>query len=324
MALDLVPFAEGHLDEAAALVAVRIEAQRDALPLLPDPLASAHAVFPHLAHLVEHGSGVALLEGSRLAGFLGALHVPLFGGTPGAYVPEWGHGAAAGTGGEAYRRLYRAAAAAWSDRGRSTHAVTLLSLDRAAEHSLFEHGFGLVVIDAIRHLSGPGSAPAIEAGIRPARAADADSLGRLAEAVAAHLAAPPTFRVDEHDLLGTTEASRLADETNIAFVAESEGVILGWVGGTPGAGTYPLCTDDPSTVRLDRAFTLPEARRSGIATSLVTTFLGEAARRGYHRCVVDYESANPEAAGFWPSQGFVPFCRSLVRFVAPQLVTAPG
>jgi len=324
VAPDLVPFTEDHLDEAAALVAVRVEAQRDALPLLPGTLASADAVLPHLAGLAEHGSGVALIEGSRLSGFLGALHIPLFGGTPGAYVPEWGHGAAAGSGGEAYRRLYRAAAAVWSGRGRSTHAVTLLALDRAAEHSLFEHGFGLTVIDAIRGLGGLDHAPAVDAGIRPACPGDADSLGGLAEALAAHLTAPPTFRVDEGDRLPATEAVRLADDANLAFVAESEGVILGWVGGTPGIDTHPRCVADPATIRLDRAFTLPEVRRSGIAAALLATFLAEAARRGYHRCALDYESANPEAAGFWPSQGFEPCCRSVVRFIDARLVGAGG
>lgn len=315
-----VPFGSRHLDQAAALVATRIQAQRDASPLLPPTLESPQAVLPHLASLLERGAGIALEEGARLVGFLAALDVPLFGGTPGAYAPEWAHGAAAGTGLRTYRELYRGAAAAWAERGWSTHAVTLLALDRGAEQVLFEHGFGLVVVDAIAPLDPAPAEPPPGFTIRAAATADAPLLARLDAELARHLAAPPAFRVPEDEpATPDAVADRIARGSG-GVVAEQDGEVVAWVSGAPADGTYPLSAAGPGVVRIDGAYAVPAVRRSGVAGALVRRFLADAAAAGHRAGSVDYESANPEAVGFWPAAGFVPFARSLVRFVAPRLV----
>ena len=70
--------------------------------------------------------------------------------------------------------------------------------------------------------------------------------------------------------------------------------------------------DAASVVKISGAYIRTAYRGHGIATQLLNLALQDYARQGFTCCAVDFESANPEAASFWPRY-FEPVCHSLLR-----------
>jgi len=66
------------------------------------------------------------------------------------------------------------------------------------------------------------------------------------------------------------------------------------------------------TIAITGAFVRAEQRGRGLAAALLRAALEDHRARGFHRCAVDFESFNPEAAAFWPRY-FQPVCYSLMR-----------
>ena len=78
---------------------------------------------------------------------------------------------------------------------------------------------------------------------------------------------------------------------------------------------------DPTTIDVTGAYLKPEARGRGTADALLGKLLDWARERGYARCAVDFESANPTASRYWPRH-FTPVCHSLIRRLDERI--APG
>lgn len=272
---------------------------------LDDPARAAGLLIGPAAS----GLGAAALRGGRLIGFLAPLTFDLWGG-PGAYVPEWGQaGDPALVGG-----LYALAAARWAQVGRTVHAVTLWAHRPEVEAAWHDVGFGRAVIDAVRDLEAPARRGR---GVKVRRAdrADAGRLAALERALWAHLAAAPAFRVHPPPGGRVEAARRLTDPAQPVWLAEVGGVPAGFLSLQPG-DEAPAALRSPDLVRCDGAFVLPERRERGVATALLAAALGWAAAAGFAGCTLDYESANLEAARFWPAAGFSPVLHSVARRVA--------
>lgn len=226
-------------------------------------------------------------------------------------MPEWGQ--AAGDPG-LVGDLYAAAAARWMEAGRKVHAVTLWVHQPEVEAAWHDLGFGRVVVDAIRGLEPPSRRrPGVE--VRPAVAGDAYALASLETALWEHLAAAPAFRVHPRPGGRTEAARRLADPAQPVWLAEARGVSAGFLSLQPG-DEAPAVLRSPDLVRCDGAFVLPEWRGKGVATALLGAALRWAAVAGFAGCTLDYESANLQAARFWPTVGWVPVLHSVGRRVA--------
>ena len=306
----IVSFEPAHCAGAAALVVASAAEARRRHPLLPAALEVAARVEGLLAGPAGSGLGVAALEGRRVAGFLVPLFFDLWGG-PGAYVPEWGQAAADSSlvGG-----LYEAGATRWVGAGRTVHAVTLWAHEAAMEAAWHELGFGRAVVDAVRGLEPPGRrAPRVV--VRRAGPGDATTLARLERALWEHLAAPPASRVHPGPAGRSEAARRLADPAQPVWVAEVDGAVAGFISLQPGDESPPTLRS-PDLVRCDGAFVLPGRRGKGVGRSLLSAALGWARAGGFTACALDYESANPAAARFWPRCGFLPVLHSVARRIA--------
>ena len=56
---------------------------------------------------------------------------------------------------------------------------------------------------------------------------------------------------------------------------------------------------DERTIAITGAYIRPAYRGRGLAPAILDAALRDYAGRGFERCSVDFESFNPEAAGFW-------------------------
>ena len=302
--LEVVPFADKHLDDAAALLAARHARHREAEPLLPelsDPLAAvelewrlegASGVFARHAYLIAAPATVAGITWMRV-------------GIAGQAVEESP---------EAMRDLYAAAAQRWVDEGQASHAVFVPSFDRELVDAWFRLSFGASATLAMRE-TGPeepfDGGVAIRAGTRD----DFDDAARLELAMGESMRPAPSFsnmpRQTHEEVLAEWLEDGDSDKYEL-FVAQREGRIVG----------HSLLYRRPpdlrvpeSSVDLSQASTEQEARGTGVGRALTAHVIRWAHENGYPVMTTDWRMTNLWASRFWPKRGFRPTFLRLYRSI---------
>jgi len=153
MGFHIVPFAEKHIEDAAALLASRYRHLHELVPALPSRCADASSILPLLCDLTKDAKGVAAIKQSQLAGFLIGQVLPSFRGKRSAYSPEWANATDLDNSREIYQRMYASLSSEWVADGCLTHLVTIFANDHDAVDAWFWEGFGLIAVDAMRDLS---------------------------------------------------------------------------------------------------------------------------------------------------------------------------
>ena len=304
--LEVVPFADEHLDDAAALLAARHARHREAEPLLPelaDPLAAVEQEWR-----TEGASGVF----APGRGYLIAAPITFRGIT-------WMRAGIAGQAlegdCEAMRDLYAAAAQPWVDEGHRQHAVFLPSHDAELVDSWFRLSFGASAAMAIRE-TGPPEDP-FDGGveIRPGTPDDFADAARLDLALSEAMEPSPSFS----DVTPQTYEEALAEwreeedwDQYELFVAERNGRIAGHV----------LLYRRPPDLRvredsidLAQGSTEPEARGTGVGRALTEHVLTWAHEQGIPVMTTDWRMTNLWASRFWPKRGFRPVFLRLYRHI---------
>src|SRR5213592_2780570 len=147
--LELVPFSDEHLEDAAHLLAARHARQRETEPLLSARLEDPTAASEELesAWRAEGASGAAAQRRGRLTGYLIAAPRDHRVWGENVWVETAGH---AVEDAEDARDLYAAAAARWVDEGRTRHYAFVPATDAALVDAWFRLGFGQQQAHAIR------------------------------------------------------------------------------------------------------------------------------------------------------------------------------
>lgn len=312
--IEIVEFRKEFLPQAAALFCANFRTLRQVVPALPDAMEAESLVAGKLEKLLAASHFIAAIEDDRLLGYLGWFLIPDFRNTgrKAALSPEWGHAALSGRKAAIYLALYRAASAEWAAAGCQTHALSLLANDAEAEKVWFWSGFGLLVVDAVRPLTGLGVEipPGLE--IRQATLADVPVLVELEAEHWRHYTQAPVFMVSTASD-GADEFSELIQNPDHAvWLALDSGQPAGYIrfeGSSFGAAAI---VDSKTTVAVTGAYVRPAYRGRKAAVAMLDAALRDYAERGFERCSVDFESFNPEAAAFWPRY-FEPVCYSLMR-----------
>lgn len=313
--MEITPFRQEFIPDAAALFVQNFKALRQRLPALPDTMEKIENVAERLAGMMTSCPGVAALEGDRLVGYLGWYLIDHFRDTArkAAYCPEWGHGALEGAKMPIYRALYRAASTQWAAAGCQTHALTLLAHDHEAEKTWFWNGFGLTVVDAIRSMDPiTPEPPSTNFTIRKATLDDVEPLAALEGEHWQHYSQPPIFMADQQPDDAAALADLLGNPHNSVWLAVRDGKLAGFMrfeGSSFGAAD---CVNAETTTAITGAYTRPAYRGQRIAVALLNAALRDYTSQGYERCSVDFESFNPEAAAFWMKY-FEPVCLSVLR-----------
>lgn len=310
----VLPFREAYLAEAAALFIEGLARLRRAVPALSDRLTDPQTAQERIGRIMAACGGVMALQDDKLVGFLGWWLVDDFrgAGRKAAYCPEWAHAAVGGRKPEIYRALYRAAAAQWAAAGCEVHAITLLAHDRVAERAWFWNGFGLLVVDAVRPMRGLNARPPSDLRFRAATIDDAAALAELDAEHCLHYSKSPIFMALRQGETAAGWADFLARPRNSAWLACDETGPAGFMRFDGYEFDGAEIVESETTIKINGAYVRPACRGRGAAAGMLDAALRDYAGRGFTACAVDFESFNPEAAGFWPRY-FEPVCLSLMR-----------
>ena len=286
--LQIRPFSDEHLDDAARLLAARHGRHRETEPLLPRSADFRTEIEREWR--VEGASGVAALSGGELVGYLVASP-RRFGSARDTWMVVGIAGHAVAADAELVRDLYAAAAAAWADAGHTRHAAFVPSADASLVDAWFRLSFGASGALAIRETT---PEQPFDAGLRIRHGTSDDlvAAARLDRLMTESMISSPSFSPSTTP--STTEAEEewrdtWDDEQFLHFVAERDGNLI-W-------GMYVA----------------PERRGSGVGRALTEHVLAWAHAAGIPVMVIDWRMTNLYASRFWPRRGFRPTFLRLYR-----------
>jgi len=308
--LEVVPFADEHLEDAARLLAARHARHRALEPLLDPRYEDPAEALPRLDHLWRDDgmSGSAALRDGRLVGYLIGAPQPREIWGPNVWVELPGH---AVEDAEDARDLYGHAAARWVEEGNTRH-YALLPPEPPLVEAWFRVGFGQQQAHGYREVAEPTAVqPPEGCSIREPTGADIDELvaAEIDLALPSHQQASPVFSMRP---LPTEEEIRR--EWADTIEKGEEKVLLGYRDDRPVA-CWAFVRAKASrhfqglglpvnACYLAYAVTLPESRGTGLGVALTETGFSWAAEEGYEAMVTDWRVTNLLASRFWPRRGF--------------------
>ena len=307
--LELLPFSDEHLEDAAGLLAARHARHREAEPLLPeleDPVAAVENDWR-----ADGASGVFASRAGKPAAYLIGAPVTIWSG------PTWTRVNVAGLAldgdPETMRDVYAAAAQRWVDEGQEKHAVFVPSFDSQLIDAWFRLGFGASAALALRETEQTEAFEA-DVDIRPGTPDDYEDAARLELEMSKSMLPAPSFSDVPLQALDEVVAEWREGDGNEyeLFVAEREGRVV---------GQFLLYRRPPDlrvpqdSIDLAQASTAPEARGTGVGRALTAHVLRWAHEHGYPVMTTDWRMTNLWASRFWPKRGFRPVFLRLYRHI---------
>ena len=307
--LEIVPFNDAHLDDAAALLAARHERHREAEPLLPELPDPTEAVEREWR--AEGANGVFASRGSKAVGYL--IAAPF---TIGAAAP-WMRANIAGQAiegdREAMRDLYAAAARRWVEDGLTHHACFVPSYDAELVDAWFRLSFGASSYLAMRETA-PEEPFAADVEIRAGTPDDYEHAARLELEMSAAMIPSPSFSDVGLQTFEEVLAEWREDDNGEfeLFVAERDGRVV---------GQFLLYRRPPDLrvpadgIDLAQASTAPESRGTGVGRALTAHVIRWAHEHDHPVMTTDWRVTNLWASRFWPKRGFRPSFVRLYRSI---------
>jgi GNAT superfamily N-acetyltransferase len=295
-ALDVGPLTAASVPDIARLAAGHVAAFRREVPLIPERWEEPSSFENALSALLDDGNGLIARSSREAVGWLagsrweraGAKHF---------YSPEWANVCVGAAARNIRETIYTTMAARLVADGVRSHFVSVLPSDRVALETLQWLGFGIDTVDAMRsleHLPGGPRVPVARAG-----PADAEDVLTLEKGLREHLASSPLFFPIPTPPSAADVERTLGDDALVTLLARDDAGPLAYIRIGPASDDSSTIIRDESTASISRAFTRPDRRRRGVATTLLNAALEWARSSGYQRCAVDFESANLLASRFW-------------------------
>jgi ribosomal protein S18 acetylase RimI-like enzyme len=292
--MEIVPFAEEHLDAAAELLAARHKRHRSTFPQLPADLDCRAEIA---AQLAEGASG-AFTDGAYVLGKSG----PEDRWGPNIWIEAAGHAASDP---ERLRDVWGSAAAGWVEQGLRAHYVLVPATDPDLLDAWFRLGFGA------QHGHGLIEIPEREwpDGVREATTEDIDALVEIGPLLSRHQSQSPVFSSVPEQTPEDVRADVLDDFSldGVAnLVYEADGRIVGdfFVCPLEQSNAHSGLARPPGAAFLGFAITYPETRGTGAGVALTDACFAWARERGYETMVTDWRETNLLASRFWPRRGF--------------------
>ena len=301
-AVEIQPFSDQHLGDAATLLEERHSRHRAVEPLLGKEIDFRAEL--EILWAREGSSGAVALRTGRVVGYLlGAPRDDSWGAN--IWVEAAGH-AVEET--EDTRDLYAAAAEHWVEQGRTRHYV-LVPADETLVDAWFRVGFGGQHAHGIREVSTHNEV-AVPNGfdIRHPVASEIESLIEVGLALPRHQRKAPVFS----ELPVPSEEEERQEWLDT--LAGDEEVLIGYLNDKPVAcwsvtsiersGAHTGVARPERAAFIGFAATLPESRGSGIGVALTDACFAWAAEHDYPTMVTDWRETNLLASRFWPRRGF--------------------
>jgi GNAT superfamily N-acetyltransferase len=304
--VEIVPFADEHLDAAAELLAARHEAHRETFPQLP-----ADADYrAEIVALLEEGATGAYTEGAYV---LGRSWPPDRWG-PNVWIEAAGHAARDP---ELLRDVWAAAAAGWLEQGLTAHYVLVPATDPQLVDAWFRLSFGA------QHAHGVIDIPEREwpPTVREATDDDIEGLVELGPLLSRQHTQSPVFSSAPEQTADEVRADVVDDfatEGVANLIYEQDGRIVGnfFVCPIELSSVHSGLARPPGSAFLGFAVTDPEVRGSGVGLALTDASFAWARREGYDVMTTDWRVTNLLSSRFWPRRGFRTTFLRLHRFVA--------
>lgn len=291
--MKIVPFADEHVDGAAALLAERHERHRTVFPQLPGDVDYR----AEIAALLEQGATGAVTEGAYV---LGRPSMPELWG-PNIWVEAAGHAGDP----EALRDVWAHAAAGWHADGVRAHYALVPATDSALVEAWFRLGFGA------QHGHGLVEIPEREwpAGVREATEADIEALVEIGPFLSRHQHRSPVFSFipeQSADEVRSDVLDDFATEGVANLVYESDGRIVGdfFVCPVELSSAHTGLARPRGAAFIGFAVTHPDVRGRGAGIALTDASFAWARQRGYETMVTDWRETNLLSSRFWPRRGF--------------------
>ena len=332
MVVQIIPFHNGLLTQAAELLARRHMNDRAALPELParfeDPQVARKAIEATLNH--EKVSGFAALDDDRLVAYLIGNRVIDSQWGRAAWIHSPGCAYANDFGVEIIRDLYACLGEIWVKAGVFYHAILIPITDESLVHAWFSLSFGIEQMHALLNLESfqpteHNSTTQLE--ICRAKKGDRRRLADISDLIWATQVKSPVWGAMLPETVSETREgwAGLVDEENVTV----------WLGmredETVGVQAYwpaPASDEDlhipDQCVHLSVAGTRKAYRNQGINTLLTNHGLRQARLQGYHHCETDWRSTNLLSSRFWPRRGFQPVAYRLARRIDKRISWAQG
>ena len=302
--LEIQPFSEEHLDDAAALLEQRQRRHREAEPLLDDG-------YDYRAEIesLEGASGVVGLRERRVVGFLLGVRKDDSRWGPNVWVDAPGHAVEEA---EDIRDLYAAAAARWFEEGRTRHYVIAPASDSDLLDAWARLSFGQQHAHGIREVP---ETPWPDS-VRLATEEDIDVLVELSPLLVEHQAEAPVFGVglprESEEEIRESILEDLPNPKIGDLIAEQDGRVVGayQLAAVELSGSHSSLARPEGALLLSWAATRPEVRGSGAGVALMDASFAWAREHGYTTMVTDWRETNLLSSRFWPRRGFR---RSFIR-----------
>jgi GNAT superfamily N-acetyltransferase len=297
--LEIRPFSDDDVDDAASLLALRHDRHRETEPLLPADVDFVEEIRGEWRS--DGASGVFASRGGTPVGYLFGRPRPY--GDFATWVVVGIAGLAIADEPELVRDLYTAAAAEWVAAGQTRHGVFVPSFELGLVDAWFRLSFGASGALAMRETA-PEPPVARDVAVRHATSDDLEAAARLDREMTDSMIPSPSFSgmssPSEECLLDEWRMD-WDDERFEYFVAERNGRI---VGHTLFFRRPPDLRVPAASIELAQAVTLPEARGSGVGRALTAHAIAWAYAAGIPAMVTDWRMTNLFASRFWPRRGF--------------------
>jgi GNAT superfamily N-acetyltransferase len=302
--LEIQPFSEEHLDDAAALLEQRQRRHREAEPLLDDG-------YDYRAEIesLEGASGVVGLRDGRVVGFLLGVRKDDSRWGPNVWVEAPGHAVQEA---EDIRDLYAAAAAPWFEEGRTRHYVLAPASDSDLLDAWARLSFGQQHAHGIRDVP---ETPWPDS-VRLATEDDIDVLVELSPLLVEHQAEAPVFGVglprESEEEIRESILEDLPNPKIGDLIAEQDGRVVGayQLAAVELSGSHTSLARPDGALLLSWAATRLEVRGTGAGVALMDASFAWAREHGYTTMVTDWRETNLLSSRFWPRRGFR---RSFIR-----------
>jgi len=292
--MEIVPFADEHVDAAAELLRARHEAHRVEFPQLPaEPDCRAE-----IEAQIADGATGSFTDGAYVLGHSG----PEDRWGPNIWIEAAGHAASDP---ELLREVWAESAAGWFEQGLRAHYVLVPATDGDLLDAWFRLGFGA------QHGHGLIEIPEREwpDGVREATMDDIDALVEIGPLLSRHQGQSPVFSSVPEQTPDEVRADVLDDfstEGVVNLVYEADGRIVGdfFVCPLELSSAHSGLARPPGAAFIGFAITYPEARGTGAGVALTDASFAWARERGYETMVTDWRETNLLASRFWPRRGF--------------------
>ena len=312
MRQEITQFEARHVQEAASLFAASYQRERRVSPLLPRRALDDKEWIARVISKSMSGAGAALCSGGALQGFMLATGPFSWKGQRCALVQEFCHASVEDGAREIYQLLYTSVAGQLAAQGVAVHLIGHFYGDAVLKNTLFDLGFGAIVMEELRGLDVvPGAAEGV------AREDDFSVIEELNAEHCRYYQESPIFIPKEMD------RETFPMGANALFVHRDAGAPTAYCFVGPCLGEEDgRLLQGTNTAQLLCAYAKPESRCRGVGKALLNASVLWAREGGFDRLYVEHESANIQGGNFW-RRHFAPYLAFSMRYIDPQGLRPP-